>query len=320
MILLRYIAGRVAQAVVVLWAAFTVTFVVLYLLPSDPVSIQLGAAGIEPDSLTPQQLSAAKAKYGLDRPVLEQYWTLLTGALHGNFGLSIAKGVPVGHLIGARIGGTLVLSAFAGLLAVVLGTGLAYLAAFVRIRWLHLLLDRVPALGVAIPGFLVGLVLIQYFSFDLGWLPSSGSGGWKYLVLPVITMALPTAAQLAQVLGRSFEQTLTEQYIVTARAKGLSRGAVQLRHAFRNAALPALTILGLLVGVTVTSSIVVENVFNRNGLGRLAQDAVLTKDVPVVQAIVVIAAGGFVLVNLIVDLLYPLLDPRITHIARTEVS
>jgi len=316
----RYIAGRVGQAVVVLWAAFTVTFAVLYLLPSDPVSIQLSAAGIEPDSLSPQALAAAKAKYGLDRPVLEQYWRALTGALHGDFGVSIAKGTPVSQLIAERIGGTLTISAIAGLLTVLLGTALAYLASFVRIRWLQVVLDRLPALGVAVPGFLVGLVLIQYFSFDLGWLPSSGSGGWKYLVLPVITMAVPTSAQLAQVLSRSFRETLREQYIVTARAKGLSRSAVALRHAFRNAALPALTILGVLVGVTVTSSIVVENVFNRNGIGRLAQDAVLAKDVPVVQAIVVIAASGFVLVNLIVDLLYPLLDPRITHIATSEVN
>jgi peptide/nickel transport system permease protein len=315
---IRYVAGRIVQAVVVLWAAFTVTFAVLYLLPSDPVSIQLGAAGIETDSLTPQQLAAAKAKYGLDRSVLDQYRSSLTGALHGDFGTSIAKGIPVSRLIGDRIGGTLALSAIAGVLAVVLGVGLAYLAAFVQVRPLRLLLDRLPALGVAVPTFLVGLALIQYFSFDLGWLPSGGTGGWQYLILPVITMALPATAQLAQVLGRSFDDTLREQYIVTARAKGLSRGQVQLRHALRNAALPALTISGVLIGMTVTSAIVVETVFNREGIGRLAQESVLAKDVPVVQAIVVLAATGFVGINLIVDLLYPLLDPRITHTATVE--
>ncbi len=316
--MIRYLAGRIAQAAVVLWAAFTVTFVVLYLLPSDPVSIQLSAAGVETDSLTPQQLTAAKAEYGLNRPVLDQYLSSLTGALHGNFGTSIAKGIPVSQLIGERIGGTLALSAIAGLLAVALGVAVAYLAAFVRVRPLAMLLDRLPGLGVAVPGFVVGLVLIQYFSFDLGWLPSGGTGGWRYLILPVITMALPAAAQLAQVLGRSFRDTLAEQYIVTARAKGLSRGQVQLRHAFRNAALPALTISGVLIGITVTSAIVVETVFNRDGIGRLAQESVLAKDVPVVQAIVVLAAAAFVLINLIIDLLYPLLDPRITRTATPE--
>ncbi|MEU6563009.1 ABC transporter permease [Nocardia nova] len=316
----RYVARRIAAAVVVLWAAFTLTFVVLYLLPSDPVSIQLGAAGIETDSLTPQQLAAAKAQYGLDRPLPDQYRTALTGALHGDFGTSIAKHVPVTELIGDRLGGTLLLSVLAGTLAVVFGTGVAYLAAFVRLRPLRTVLDRLPALGVAIPSFLVALILIQVFAFDLGWVPSSGSNGWRSQVLPVVTMALPSSAQLAQVLTRSFDETLGEQYIVTARAKGLSRAVVQLRHAFRNALLPALTILGLLVGTTVTSAIVVETVFNRNGIGRLAQEAVLAKDIPVVLGIVVVAAAGFVLVNLVVDLLYPLLDPRITHATRAEVS
>ncbi|PPJ35439.1 ABC transporter permease [Nocardia nova] len=315
-----YAARRIAQAVVVLWAAFTLTFVVLYLLPSDPVSIQLGAAGIETDSLTPQQLTAAKAEYGLDRPILDQYITALTGALHGNFGTSIAKHTPVTQLIGDRLGGTLLLSVLAGTLAVVVGTIVAYLAAFVRFRPLRMVLDRIPALGVAIPSFLVALLLIQVFAFDLGWVPSSGSTGWRSQVLPVVTMALPSSAQLAQVLTHSFDETLGEQYIVTARAKGLSRSAVQLRHAFRNALLPALTILGLLVGTTVTSAIVVETVFSRNGIGRLAQEAVLAKDIPVVLGIVVIAATGFVLVNLVVDLLYPLLDPRITHATKAEVS
>ncbi|PPJ25458.1 ABC transporter permease [Nocardia nova] len=315
-----YAARRIAQAVVVLWAAFTLTFVVLYLLPSDPVSIQLGAAGIETDSLTPQQLTAAKAEYGLDRPILDQYITALTGALHGNFGTSIAKHTPVTQLIGDRLGGTLLLSVLAGTLAVVVGTIVAYLAAFVRFRPLRMVLDRIPALGVAIPSFLVALLLIQVFAFDLGWVPSSGSNGWRSQVLPVVTMALPSSAQLAQVLTHSFDETLGEQYIVTARAKGLSRSAVQLRHAFRNALLPALTILGLLVGTTVTSAIVVETVFSRNGIGRLAQEAVLAKDIPVVLGIVVIAATGFVLVNLVVDLLYPLLDPRITHATKAEVS
>ncbi|MGQ4599169.1 ABC transporter permease subunit [Nocardia sp. R6R-6] len=316
----RYIVGRVGQAVVVLWAAFTITFIVLYLLPSDPVAIQLSAAGIEVDSLTPQQLATARERYGLDRPVLDQYFSLLAGAAHGDFGISIAKQVPVTDLIRDRISGTLTLSALAGVLAVLMGTAVAYLAALVRFRPLRMFLDRLPALGIAVPSFVVALVLIQFFAFDLGWLPSTGSGGWKYLVLPVVTMAIPASAQLAQVLIRSFDETLREQYIVTARAKGLSRGQVQLRHAFRNAAAPALTVIGLLIGLTVTSAIVVETVFNRNGIGRLAQEAVLAKDVPVVLGIVVVAATGFVIVNLIIDLLYPLLDPRITQISAAEAS
>ncbi|PXW27957.1 UNVERIFIED_CONTAM: peptide/nickel transport system permease protein [Williamsia faeni] len=316
----RYIAGRIAQAVVVLWAAFTLTFVILYLLPSDAVGIQLGAAGLDPDSMSPAELIAVKSKYGLDKSMLDQYFTLLGGAVHGDFGLSISKQAPVSDLIADRIGGTLILSVLAGLLAIIAGTTLAYLAAFVQNKPVRMFLDRLPAFGVAVPSFLIALILIQVFAFNLGWLPSMGTGGPKYLVLPVITMAIPTTAALAQVLTRSFNETLSEQYIVTARAKGLSRSAVQLKHAFRNAALPALTILGLLVGVTVTSAIVTETVYNRNGIGKLAQEAVLAQDIPVVLAIVVLAAAAFVLVNLIVDLLYPLLDPRIAHTTKTKVS
>ncbi|HEY9313254.1 ABC transporter permease [Williamsia sp.] len=316
----RYIAGRIAQAVVVLWAAFTLTFVILYLLPSDAVGIQLGAAGLDPDTMSPAELIAVKSKYGLDKSMLDQYLTLLGGSLHGDFGLSISKQAPVSQLISDRIGGTLLLAALAGVVALIAGTTLAYLAAFVQNKPVRMFLDRLPAFGVAVPSFLIALILIQIFAFNLGWLPSMGTGGPEHLVLPVITMAIPTTAALAQVLTRSFNETLSEQYIVTARAKGLSRSAVQLKHAFRNAALPALTILGLLVGVTVTSAIVTETVYNRNGIGKLAQEAVLAQDIPVVLAIVVLAAAAFVFVNLIVDLLYPLLDPRIGHTTKTKVS
>jgi peptide/nickel transport system permease protein len=309
----RYLLGRVAQAVGVLWAAFTVTFVVLYLLPSDPVQLQLGAAGIETDKLTPQELAAAKAQWGLDRPAVEQYWHYLTGALHGDFGTSFAQGVPVSTLIADRIGATFTLSLLSGALALVTGTALAYLAAYVRSRPLRLLLSRLPSVGASFPQFFVALLLIQLFSFTLAWLPATGDKGWQTLVMPALTIALLTGSMLAQVLMRSFDDTLRQPYVTTARATGLSRSAVQLRHAFRNAALPAMTILGVLVAQTVTSAIVVETVFTRNGVGRLAQESVLSQDVPVVLGVVTLAAAVFVVVNLVVDLLYPLLDPRIAH-------
>jgi peptide/nickel transport system permease protein len=159
----------------------------------------------------------------------------------------------------------------------------------------------------------VALFLIQFFSFQLGWFPATGTQGVAALVMPVATIAVLTSSVLAQVLIKSFDETLRQPYIVTARAKGLSRSAVHLRHAFRNAALPAMTILGVIVGLTVTSSIVVETVFTRQGVGQLAQQSVLSQDVPVVLAVVTIAAAVFVLVNLVVDLLYPLLDPRIAN-------
>jgi peptide/nickel transport system permease protein len=314
----RYVLGRAAQAVGVLWAAYTVTFAVLYLLPSDPVALQLGAAGIETDKLSPAQLDAAMARYDLDRPVLEQYLTHLWNALHGDLGTSISKQVPVTDLLADRLGSTIALSLVAGVLSLAGGLALAYLASYVRWRPARLLLSRVPSIGASFPQFFIGLLLIQVFAFSLAWLPATGTDGWQSLVLPGVTIALLTSSVLAQVLMRSFDETLRQPYIVTARAKGLSRAAVQWKHAFRNAALPAMTILGVVVGLTVTSAIVTETVFARNGVGKLAQEAVIAQDVPVVLAIVVLAAAVFVVVNLVVDLLYPLLDPRIVHVQKVS--
>jgi len=309
----RYVIGRVLQAIAVLWAAYTVAFAVLYLLPSNPIALQLSAAGVDAKSLTPTQLHTAEAKFGLDKPAIVQYFDHLGGFLHGNLGTSITQDIPVTQVIGNRVGSTLLLSLIAGAVALIAGTALAYLASYVRMKWLRLILSRLPAFGASLPQFLTGLFLIQFFSFQLGWLPSNGQNGWKSLVMPAVTISLITGAVFAQVLMRSFDEVMRQPYITTARAKGLSRGAVQLKHGLRNAALPALTILGVIVGLTVTSSVVVETEFNRQGVGSLTRDAVSTQDIPVVLAIVMIAATLFVVVNLLVDLLYPLLDPRISH-------
>jgi peptide/nickel transport system permease protein len=312
----RYVIGRILQAVAVLWAAYTLAFAVLYLLPSNPVELQLGAAGVDPGSLPPGQLHAAEAKFGLDKPLVVQYFDHLGGFLHGNLGTSITQDIPVSQVIGNRIGSTLLLSLAAGVVALLAGTALAYLATYVRLKWLRLLLTRLPSFGASLPQFLTGLFLIQFFSFKLDWLPAQGQQGWQSLVLPAITISLVTGSVIAQVLMRSFDEVMRQPYIITARAKGLSRGAVQLKHGLRNAALPALTILGVIAGLTVTSSVVVETEFTRQGVGSLTQQAVSTQDIPVVLAIVMIAATLFVVINLIVDLLYPLFDPRISHYAK----
>lgn len=314
----RYVLQRIGQAVLVLWAAYTVTFAILYLLPGDPVALMLSANNIEVDSLTPQERAVAAARLGLDRPLWEQYLGMFAGALRGDFGTSFTKGIPVTDLLAQRLPGTILLSSIAIILALGLGVGLALAAACLPRGRLADLFRRAPAVGVSVPNFWIGLLLIQVFAFTLGWFPAMGSEGWQSLVLPAVTMAIPTAAVLAQVLTRSLDDTLGEAYIATARAKGLGRWSVLIGHAFRNAALPTLTILGLLVGATVTGSIVVETVFSRNGVGRLAQESVLSQDIPVVQAIVVLAAAAFVVVNLIVDLLYPLLDPRIARTPRVS--
>lgn len=316
----RYLLGRIAQALFVLWAAYTASFVIIYLLPGDPLTIMLQANNVDVSSLTSAQLAAERARFGLDEPVLQRYLTALGGALHGDFGTSYALGERVTTAIAERLPGTLALAGLAVLLAAVGGFGLAYLGAIVRWRPLRLLLERVPAIGVSVPGFWVGLLLIQLFAFQLHWFPSTGSAGFASLVLPAVTLAVPAAAVLAQVLGRGLDDALVQPYVLTARAAGLSGPAVLVRHVLRNGALPALTVLGVVVGNTVTNAVVVETVFSRQGVGQLAQQSVMDQDLPVVQAIVVVAAALFVLVNLVVDLLYPLVDPRVVHHRKLAIA
>ncbi len=304
----RYVAGRLGQAVLVLWAAYTVSFIVLYALPSDPVAL---LAGGDATDITPEQLNALRAQYGLDKPLWAQYFIQLSGVLTGHFGSSIATGRPVSDVIGEAVGPTAQLAGLAFLIALIVGAGIAILATYVRRRWISSLLLSLPPLGVAIPSFWFGLMLIQWFSFQLPWFPAMGAQGFAALVLPAIALALPTSAMVAQLLAKSLQNTLREPYIDTAWAKGASRARVHFRHALRNAALPAVTMTGLVVGQLLSGTVVTETVFSRPGIGRVTAVAVQQQDIPVVQGIVLFAAGVFVLANLAVDLLYPLLDPRI---------
>ncbi len=309
----RYLLGRIAQAALVLWGAYSITYFILYLLPGDPLSIMLSASGMEIDALSPEQLAKAKAYYGLDQGLLERYVNLLLGVLQGDLGQSLTLNRPVTAILAERLPQTLALAGFAIVLSLIGGVGLAYLAAYVRWQPLKTALSRLPALGFSVPVFWMGLLLIQIFAFGLGWFPATGSTGFDSLVLPAVTLAIPSAAVYAQVLQRGFQDVWREPYIVTAYAKGLSRAQVQARHGLRNAALPLLTLIGLQVGNTVSGAVLVETIFARNGVGRLVQEAVLRQDIPLVLAVVTVSAAAFVLVNLLVDLLYPILDPRITH-------
>jgi peptide/nickel transport system permease protein len=313
----RYVLGRVGQAVLVLWAAYTISFLVLYELPGNPVSLLLGGGSGDVAAASPSQIAAVKRQYGLDKPFVVQYVDQLWKALHLNFGDSISQaGRPVSNILSENVPPTLELAGFALLLALVAGLVLAFVATYVQTPWLRIVLRRLPALGVSFPSFWIGILLIQIFSFSWAIFPSTGNQGFESLILPGITMATPAAAILAQVLTRSMTDTLVEPYIATARAKGQRRILVHLRHVLPNAALPTLTIFGLLVGYTVTGAVVAETVFARAGLGSVTEQAVLAQDVPTVQAVVVFAAAAFVTVNLIVDLLYPVFDPRVARVRK----
>ena len=306
----RYVIKRLAQAVGVLWAAYTVSFLVLDFLPGDPVTAMAGA-GMDSGQVDPAQLAALRHEYGFDKPVLVQYADYLGKAVRGDFGDSVSTGRPVSSTLADALPQTLQLTGAALLLAVFLGGGLAVLAIYTSRRWLRQLLLSLPPLGVSVPTFWVGLLLVESFSFHLHWFPAFGNDGLRGLILPAVTLAVPTGAQVAQVLAKSLLTALDQAYVETARAKGAGRWRIHLRHALRNASLPALTVVGLLVGQLIAGSVVVETVFSRDGLGRVTAAAVTAQDIPLVQGVVVFGALIFVVTNLVVDLVYPLLDPRI---------
>ncbi|OJG08256.1 Glutathione transport system permease protein GsiC [Pseudonocardia autotrophica] len=303
-----YLLRRLGLAAVVLWAAWTVSFIVLYLLPGDPVATMASGDG---EPVSPSELDALRARYGLDQPLPVQYVTKLWAALHGDLGTSFASGQDVRTAAAQALPPTLQIAAAGLLVAVVGGTAVALAATWARTPWLRQVLASLPSLAVSLPVFWVGLMLVQLFSFSLGWLPSVGDRGPESLILPAVTLGLPTGALVAQVLAKSLTQALDSPYVTTARAKGVGAAAVHLRHALGNAAIPALTVLGYVVGNLLAGSVVVETVFTRPGLGRLTVASVGAQDIPVVQGIVLFAALAFVVVNLLVDLAYPLLDPRV---------
>lgn len=305
----RYMTIRVLQAAAVLWAAFTVTFAVLYLLPADPVQLAVDAnPGTPVDAAAVAEL---QARYGLDRPVWEQYWTALTHAVQGDLGSSLTTGQSVTAALGEALPSTAALAGLALAPAVVCGTALALAAAYTERPSLRGILTALPSVGAAMPTFWVGLLLLQLFSFQLRLVPAFGGTGFAGTVLPALTLAVPVGAVIAQVLYSNLITTWQQPFVAIARAKGASRAWVQWRHVLRAAVGPALTVAGVWVGTVLAGSVIVETVFARAGIGRLTQTSVLNQDIPVVQGIVLLGAAAYVLVNLLVDLVYPLVDARV---------
>jgi len=304
----------VLQALAVLVAAYTVTFLILDALPGNAVDAVTGGQATQ---MTAQQLAALKASFGLNRPVYAQWWLHLSQLFQGNLGRSFITGEPVSTELAANFPASAALIGAALLLAVVFGGGLALWATHARSGRLRGVLLSLPPLGVAVPTFWVGLMLLQVFSFDFHVFPGTGNEGIKSLILPAVTMAVPTGALVSSLLARSLDDALTAPYADTARSKGASEARVQFRHALRNALTSTVTVLGLLVGQLLTSAVVVETVFSRAGLGQLTYAAVSNADIPVVQGMVVLGAAVFVTINLIVDLTYPLLDARVVLTGRS---
>lgn len=304
----RYLLGRVGQAVVVLWATFTAAFILLQALPGDAILIKFQNPEL---GLSPDQIAEIRQSYGADSPLWSQYLHTLGNTLTGDFGTSVQAGVPVGQALLANLPPTLWLAGFGFALAVLLAVAIAALSSLAAFAWLRSALQSLPSLFVSVPTFWLGIMLIQVFSFRLKLIPVINPGPWEGLVLPVLTLAVPISAPLAQILVRSIDEISTHPFVAVARAKGASRAGVLWRHVARNALLPTLTIAGVLFGEILAGAVITETVFGLNGLGTLTERAVRNQDTAVIQAVVVLSAAGFVLVNLVVDLLAPVLDPRL---------
>lgn len=304
------ILRRIGQAVVVLLVTFVLAFILLSALPGDAVSARYASPDL---GLSPAQLQDIRESYGADQPLIVQFFLALGGFLTGDFGYSVQYGTPVATMIAEAFPGTLTLAVLAFSLAVILALGIAILATLDRFAWLRAFSNALPPFFVSLPSFWLGIMLIQVVSFRLGWVPVIGASTGQALILPTITLAIPIAAPLAQVLIRSIEEVKNQPFIAAVRARGASEMWVFFRNVLRNALLPTLTMAGILFGELVGGAVVTETVFGRAGIGAMTVNAVANRDTPVMLAIVVIAAAIYVLINLIVDLLYPVLDARLRH-------
>lgn len=305
---MTYLAHRIGQAAIVLLLAFTASFLLLQALPGDAILIKYQNPEM---GLSAEQIAEIRLLYGADAPLWAQYGNTLWNFLQGSFGYSVQAGVPVTHLLAVNLPPTLKLAALAVVAAVLAAFALAFTATLAPFRWLRNVLASLPALIVSVPVFWLGIMLIQIFSFRLRLVPIINPNEFQALVLPVLTLALPIAAPLAQILIQSLDQVEAQPFVSVARAKGATRKGVLWRHVLRNAVLPVLTIAGLLFGELLAGAVVTETVFGINGLGRVTEQAVSNQDTAVLQAIVLLAALGFVLINLIVDLVVPIIDPRL---------
>lgn len=308
------IRRRIGQAVLVLFITYTLAFLLLSALPSDGVLARYAAPDL---GLSIDEIERIRESYGVDDPLIVQYLSALGGFLTGDFGYSVQTGTPVSTMIVESLPGTLALALSAFVLALVLALLIAGLATTERFDWLAGIFRSLPPLMVSLPTFWLGIILIQLVSFQLRWVPVIGATPVQALILPTVTLSIPIAAPLAQVLVRSIDEVKRQPFIQVVRARGAGEAWVFWRNVLRNAILPALTMAGLLFGELVGGAVVTEAVFGRAGIGQMTVQAVANRDTPVLLAVVVIAATVYVLINLIVDLLYPVLDARLRRKVRS---
>lgn len=310
-----YILKRIASVVPVLVLVAIFVFLLLRLTPGDPAAILAG------DAATPEQLERIRDSIGLNKPLPIQFVTWVSALLQGDLGVSLISGVPVVDMIGQRLGPTISIAILTIVLSVVIAIPLGVVAAWKHKSWIDHLMMSFSVLGFSVPVFLVGYVLLLVFSVQLGWLPvqgfapiSKGIGPFlEKAILPALTLASIYIALIARMTRAAMLDVLGEDYIRTARAKGVGERRLLFVHALRNAAVPIVTIVGTGFALLISGVVVTESIFNIPGIGRLTVDAVLARDYPIIQAMILLTSALYVLINLLIDISYTFLDPRIRY-------
>ena len=307
--MLNYTIKRIFEVVPVLLIVSTIVFSVMHLLPGDPTLLML--AGAEGGSIPQERLDELRNIMGLNKPLYEQYFNFISNAISGDLGTSIRYRTPVVEILLEKFPYTIKLSLLGLLVAIILGTVFGLLAALFKDTWIDHLSMTISLIGLSMPIYWLGLLLILFFSINLNFFPSSGATGFNSIVLPALTLGFVSAGLICRLLRSSLLEVLNEDYIRTAKGKGLTDRIILTKHAMKNAMIPVITILGLQFGNMLAGAVVTETVFSRPGLGRLVVNGILWKDYPLVQGTVLFIAFIYVFVNLFVDVSYSWFDPRI---------
>lgn len=303
--MLVYVTRRIVQLIPVLLGVILVVFLIMSFVPGDPALVIAG------DDATPEKVEQIRSELGLDRPLLVQYFHYLTGVIQGDFGTSYNTGLPVLSVIMERLPTTIALSISSIIITVVIGVFAGVISATKKGSFIDIFMMVIAVIGVSFPIFWIGLMLMYIFSIKFGLFPVAGWGTWKHLILPSITLGVSGAAIVARMTRSSMLDVLNQDYIRTAKSKGLKDGIVVYKHALKNALIPVITVVGLQFGVLLGGTVVTESVFAINGLGRMIVDAISKRDLPLLQGGVLIAAIIFVFVNLVIDILYKYFNKRI---------
>jgi len=303
----KYLLKRLIVSIPVIWGVATLVFLMLHLIPGDPI-----AAFFAQQAMSQEQIDTIRDRLGLNDPLAIQYLKYLGKAVQGDFGTSLRGGRPVVDLIREQFRYTIELAFWGMMMAVVLGFSFGILAGIRYNSWFDNLVMGIAVAGVSIPSFWIGLMMIFFFSVHLQWLPSSGIGSWKHNIMPVIAIGIAQMAVIARMTRSNLIEVLRQDYIRTARSKGMRESWIIARHALKNAIIPTVTIMGVQLGNLLGGTVIIETVFARPGIGRLAVHSIIYKDFPIVQGCVLFTASIYVLSNIIVDLSYAFFDPRIS--------